>query len=210
MKRLFACLIALAAAFSVPTLASAQDSELHTGFSLVANLGGTVAFYEPVYSGFRTFESSAAGVQGSIDIGYKFEYVGLYLEGFLRGAFAYKDQFDDHCPTFPGEGYSFCYDYKIHKKGEWDGYVGGFALIVRGFIPVSEKFILTLGGGPIIYLGTAVGEGSGFTYSGGLKLELGFNFVLTDELALGFTISEEGSLACHRSLSPSLTLIYNY
>lgn len=217
MKKLLVCLFAFAAAFSLPALASAQEVEtveessgLHTGFSLIANLGATYAFYEPVFSGYRRFESSAAGVQGSVDVGYKFEHFGIYFEGLLRGAFAVEDQLDDHCPTFPGSGYNYCYDYKIHKKGEWDGYVGGIALVFRGFIPVTDTFIVTLGGGPILYLGTAVGEGSGFSYSGGLKLELGFNFVLTDELALGFTISEEGSLVCHRSLSPSITLIYNY
>lgn len=192
-----------------PAVSDGSADKVKSGFSMFVSLGGTYAFYETVSSGFQPFLSEDAGFQGNIDLGYRWDKVGVYFELMGRAAFATKDSLESHCP---GTGLmnmeSFCFDYKAHKKGEWDGYIGGIGIVVRGLLPITDRFLLTVGGGPLVLLGKAINDVN-YEAQFALKLEVGFNFAITDNAAIGVTIAEEGFLASHRSVSPAITFIYN-
>jgi len=213
--RFFYYFAAILAALILPATAMAQDgsgssSFLNSGVSILFNAGPTVAFQETVSSGVRKFVTSAAGVSGSVDLGYKWEYVGAYLELGLRAAFAYDDQTDTHRPGSYSSDAPYRYTYKIHKKGEWDGYAGDLGLMLIGFLPVSDNVFLTLGGGGLIYMGTAIGEGTGFNSSFVIKLTAGVNWIINDQIAAGFALNYIGLGNCHEEISPTFSLVYNY
>ncbi len=173
------------------------------GFSLLAHIGGTVAFKEYVSSGFQDFKAKAAGFQANIDVGYRWEYFGVFVEGMLRATFPTEDSLDTHCPGWEDH----CYHYKSLKKSEWDGYVGGIGLLFMGFIPATNIFTLSIGAGGLVYLGKSVNDvdvQSQFV----VKFELGFHFAVSDSLALGLTIAEEGWFDKYRGISPAFTITY--
>ncbi len=214
--RLYYYLLALLAFLLLPATAMAQDDEVShsmfssSGPSILLNIGPTVAFQETVSSGVRDFVTSVAGIQGCVDFGYRFEQFGLYLELGLRAAYAYEDQTDTHRPSIRGHQAPYRYTYKIHKEGEWDGYAGNIGAMLLGFIPISDSAYMTLGGGGVIYMGKAIGEGKGFMSSFLIKFQVGFNFLVTDTIALGFALNYLGLGSCHEEISPTFSLVYNY
>ena len=170
------------------------------GFSLFTNIGATIAFAEQISSGPELFTTNAAGFQATVDIGYHWKALALYLEIMARSAFAYKDTKDSYCELG-------CFKYKAHRKGEWDGYFGGLGIMLIGFIPVTDVFHISFGGGPIVYVGKGMSGGDGQAALA-FKLQLGFHFAISKNYMVGLTLSEEGMLYLHRSISPAFALTY--
>ena len=170
------------------------------GFSLFANVGGTIAFAEQILAHEDKFTTNAAGFQATVDIGYHWKALALYVEIMARSAFAYKDTKMSYCDLG-------CFKYKAHRKGEWDGFFGGVGLMLIGFIPVTDVFHISVGGGPIVYVGKTMSGDNG-QGSFAFKLQLGFHFAISKNYMVGLTISEEGLLMIHRSISPAFSITY--
>ena len=118
----------------VPAMASAQASA--EGFDLRIALNYAHIFYEQSVqdSGFfydvDDLENDLYGFGGSVSIGYKWRYAGLYIDQDLYGV----EPLD----------YCMCIGYQFND--EWY-FIGGTYLVARVSPPITERFELDLGFG---------------------------------------------------------------
>ncbi len=90
-------------------------------------------------------EHILAGISGNLSIGYRWSYVGLYLEQDMGGFWSTFDSDDD-------------YDYD--EGGDEPSFLGGTFLVFRAFLPVTDSFFLEFGLG----LGLMYSEEKGEEY----------------------------------------------
>lgn len=183
---------------------------LNDGFSLILNVGPNFAFHDKMAtSAGKLIDVYTAGLEASLDIGYKIKYFGTYFELMLRGAASIEDDPHYHCPSHSFNMNDICFKYNAIEKGDWDGYFMGFGIMFYGFIPVTDKMLISIGTGFLGYVGTTTDRDEGLM-NAAWKLSLGFQFAVNDDLALGLTLNYEGFLSLRQSLQPAFSLIYHY
>lgn len=187
-----------------------KDNLLGSGGMIALNIGPNYAFKDQLYtSGDRKINVATAGLEASIDLGYKFEYVGVFLELMFRGGSVVEDDVHYHCPSNTFNKDDTCFKYYAVKKGDWDTYFMGIGAMVAGYIPFNSWVFGSIGAGFIGYLGrTTDGDESAYNYA--FKASLGVNFAVTPDVAVGFAVNYEGMFDRRRSISPAFSLIYNY
>ena len=193
-----------------PTEASYPQFGLHQGFSFIFNVGPNYAFMDTLKtSGDKKIEVATAGVEASFDIGYKVKYFGTYLELMLRGGSVVEDDPHYHCPSTSFSFDDVCFKYNAVEKGDWDTYFMGIGLMFYGFIPVTDRMIIDVGAGFLGYLGRTT-DGDAMSSNVALKVSVGFQYAVTDAIALGAAINYEGLINTRQSIQPAFSLIYNY
>ncbi len=199
---------------SIPPVVSepprTKDNLLGSGGMIALNIGPNYAFKDQLYtSGDRKINVATAGLEASIDLGYKFEYVGVFLELMLRGGTVVEDDVHYHCPSNTFNMNDTCFRYYSVKKGDWDTYFMGIGAMVAGYIPFNSWVFGTIGAGFLGYIGrTTDGDEAAYNYA--FKASLGVNFAVTPDIAVGFAVNYEGMFDRRQSISPAFSLIYNY
>ena len=187
-----------------------RDSLLGIGGSIVFNIGPNYSFKDKLYtSGDRSLIVPTAGLEASIDLGFKYKYVGVFFEVMFRGGTAMDDDVHYHCPSrFSGMD-DKCFKYYAIEKGDWDTYYMGLGAMLSGYIPMNSWVFATIGVGFITYLGRTI-DGDEAAYNYAVKVSAGVNFAVTPDIALGFALNYEGMTDRRQSLQPAFSLIYNY
>ena len=199
---------------SLPPVASepprTKDNLLGSGGMIALNIGPNYSFKDQLYtSGDRKINVATAGLEASVDLGYKFEYVGVFLEVMLRGGTVVEDDVHYHCPSNTFNMNDTCFKYYGVKKGDWDTYFMGIGAMVNGYIPFNSWVFGTIGAGFLGYIGrTTDGDESAYNYA--FKATLGVNFAVTPDIAVGFAVNYEGMFDRRQSIQPAFSLIYNY
>ncbi len=190
--------------------ARTRDNLLGTGGMIAVNIGPNYSFKDRLYtSGDRSFEVPTAGLEASVDLGFKYKYVGVFLEVMFRGGAAMDDDVHYHCPTNSFSMSDTCFKYYAIEKGDWDTYFMGVGAMLNGYIPITSWVFGTIGVGFIGYIGrTTDGDESAYNYA--FKVTAGVNFAVTPDIALGFAINYEGLEDRRQSIQPAFSLVYNY
>lgn len=170
----------------LPTIAFAQASKEGVDLRISVNYGHV--FYEQhvpeAAIDVDDLSEDFGGIAGSVSIGYRWQYIGLYLEQDLAGL-----DHDDFC---------WCTGYQIDKG--WH-FLGGSYLVVRASPSVTERFELDMGvGAGVMY--TTGHDDSNFGTAGAMvpiilddegkasvalsfKASIGFTVYFTDIFGMG-------------------------
>ena len=187
-----------------------RETLLGSGFAAMLNIGPYYAFKDELHtSGDRRVHVPTAGLEASVDLGFKGKYFGAFAELMFRGGAAMEDDVHYHCPMNSFKPDDICFAYNSINKGDWDTYYMGIGLMVAGYIPVASRVFLSLGAGIIGYFGRTIdGDEAAFNYA--LKGSLGINFALNRDIALGLAINYEGLMDHRQSIQPAFSLIYGF
>jgi len=183
-----------------------NHSPLHSGFSILFQAGPDVAIQNKIWTGSTHFPTTTAGLEASLDIGYKFTYFGIYLSTSYRANFAVKDEKKTYDTEYNTH---IRYQYDAMKAGEWNGEVFGVGLMLMGFIPCNDNFIITLGTGLSGLFGTTMTRNE-TSYNLLSKVSLGFNIPISEQLMLGAALNYEFSILNDHRLQPAFSLTYTY
>lgn len=186
---------------------------LRNGFSVVFNVGPDFIPNDYVFTFNQDDDLSFPAIGGNmnLNIGYKTSYFGIYLDLFLRAAWASKNIKDSHTISSynDADNNSHKVTYNLFNKGDWDGYIGGIGLMMMGFIPFSEHLVIDLGLGFDWCLGTGVFDNDDLAQTFDIKFRVGFDIPITYSIMLGMAV-EVNYLFSTTHISPMFTLIYTY